>query len=78
MAPAHACHRNVMIAGKNYRTVSDKCWDTGKRLQDLEGMGLELQAVSPMPELLSYWMPPADAQQLLRFLNECETAHKAA
>ena len=70
MAPAHECHRNVMIAGKNYRTVSDKCWDTGKRLQDLEAMGLELQAVSPMPELLSYWMPGADAQQLLRFLNE--------
>ena len=70
MAPAHACHRSVMIAGKNYRTVSDKCWDTGKRLQDLAAMGLELQAVSPMPELLSYWMDAADAQQLLRFLNE--------
>ena len=70
MAPAHECHRNVMIAGKNYRTVSDKCWDTAKRLQDLEAMGIELQAVSPMPELLSYWMKAADAQQLLRFLNE--------
>jgi aminocarboxymuconate-semialdehyde decarboxylase len=70
MAPAHECHRSVMIAGKNYRTVSDKCWDTAKRLQDLEAMGLELQAISPMPELLSYWMQPADAQQLLRFLND--------
>jgi aminocarboxymuconate-semialdehyde decarboxylase len=70
MAPAHACHRSVMIAGKNYRTVSDKCWDIGKRLGDLVAMGLELQAVSPMPELLSYWMEAAAAQQLLRFLNE--------
>jgi aminocarboxymuconate-semialdehyde decarboxylase len=70
MVPAHACHRSVMIAGKNYRTVSDKCWDTAKRLADLPGMGLTLQAVSPMPELLSYWMNPADAQQLLRYLND--------
>jgi aminocarboxymuconate-semialdehyde decarboxylase len=70
MAPAHACHRNVMISGKVYRTVSDKCWDTGKRLADLPGMGLKLQVVSPMPELLSYWMQPADAQQLLRYLND--------
>jgi aminocarboxymuconate-semialdehyde decarboxylase len=70
MAPAHACHRSVMIAGKNYRTVSDKCWDTGKRLDDLVAMGLDLQAVSPMPELLSYWMDAAAAQQLLRFLND--------
>lgn len=70
MAAAQACHRNVMISGKVYRTVSDKCWDTGKRIADLAGMGLALQVVSPMPELLSYWMPPADAQQLLRFLND--------
>ncbi|QJW83890.1 amidohydrolase family protein [Ramlibacter terrae] len=39
MAPAQACHRSVMIAGKVYRTVSDKCWDTAKRLEDLPGMG---------------------------------------
>ncbi len=69
MAPAQPCHRHVMIAGKNYRTVSDKCWDVAKRLEDLPGMGLALQVMSPMPELLSYWMAPADAQQLLRFLN---------
>jgi hypothetical protein len=40
MAPAQPCHRNVMISGKVYRTVSDKCWDTGKRLADFAEMGL--------------------------------------
>ena len=70
MAPAHACHRSIMIAGKNYRTVSDQSWDTAKRVADMPQMGLDLQAISPMPELLSYWMPAAAAQQLLRFLNE--------
>jgi aminocarboxymuconate-semialdehyde decarboxylase len=70
MAPAHECHRHVMIDGKNYRTVSDKCWDTAKRLADLPNMGLALQAISPMPELLSYWLAPNDAAQLVRFLNE--------
>jgi aminocarboxymuconate-semialdehyde decarboxylase len=70
MAPAHECHRNVMISGKVYRTVSDRCWDTGKRLTDFEEMGIELQAVSPMPELLSYWMSPSDGAQLIRYLNE--------
>ncbi len=70
MAQAQACHRSVMIAGKNYRTVSDRCWDTGRRLADLPDMGLDLQVVSPMPELLSYWMATADAQALLRYLND--------
>ena len=64
------CHRHVMIAGKNYRTVSEKCWSTSRRLADLPGMGLSQQAISPMPELLSYWFEAASAQQLLRFLNE--------
>ena len=69
MAPAQPCHRHVMIAGKHYRTVVDTCWDAAKRLEDLPGMGLALQVLSPMPELLSYWMPATDAQQLLRFIN---------
>src|SRR5688572_489372 len=74
MAPAQSCHRHVMISGKVYRTVSDACWRTARRLEDLPGMGLALQVVSPMPELLSYWMAAADAQQLLRYTNDCMAA----
>jgi len=70
MAPAHECHRNVMIFGKVYRTVSDRCWDVGKRVADMEEMDVSLQVISPMPELLSYWMAPKAAAQLLRYINE--------
>ena len=70
MAAAQPCHRSLMIAGKNYRTVADTCWDTAKRVADLPAMGLVLQAVSPMPELLSYWMAAPAAAQLLRFTND--------
>lgn len=70
MAPAHACHRHVMVAGKVYRTVSDKAWSPSRRIEDMEGMGLAQQAISPMPELLAYWMDAAPASQLVRYLNE--------
>jgi aminocarboxymuconate-semialdehyde decarboxylase len=70
MAPAHACHRHVMIAGKVYRTVSERAWSPTRRIKDMEPMGLAVQAISPMPELLSYWMEPKDAAQLLRYMNE--------
>ena len=44
---------------------------TGRRWRrPMAAMGLNLQAISPMPELLSYWMDTADVQQLLRYLNE--------
>lgn len=59
-----------MIAGKNYRTVSEKCWSAPRRLADLPTMGLAKQVLSPMPELLSYWFEPAHAQQTLRYLHE--------
>jgi aminocarboxymuconate-semialdehyde decarboxylase len=79
MAPAHdACHRHVMIGGQVYRTVSDACWSAPRRLDDLPAMGLAVQALSPMPELLSYWMDGADAQPLLRYINEQIAAMAAA
>jgi len=70
MAPVDACHRQVIIDGKNYRTVSDKCWTTSRRLADFADMGLALQAISPMPELLSYWLKAEVAAVLVRYLND--------
>jgi aminocarboxymuconate-semialdehyde decarboxylase len=70
MAPAQACHRHVMIAGKVYRTVSERAWSPTRRIEDMEDMGLGVQAISPMPELLSYWMEQGAASQLLRYMNE--------
>ena len=70
MAPAQACHRHVMIDGKTYRTVSDKCWDTARRLPDLEAMGLSLQVISPMPELFGYWLPAAAGVALNSYVND--------
>lgn len=72
------CHRQVFIGEKHYRTVSEKCWSVPRRLADLPGMGLSRQVLSPMPELLSYWMPSATAQRLLRYLNETTAAMVAA
>jgi aminocarboxymuconate-semialdehyde decarboxylase len=70
MAEAHACHRHVMISGKVYRTVSDGCWSVPRRVEDMNQMRVARQALSPMPELLSYWLPLEDARVLIRHLND--------
>jgi aminocarboxymuconate-semialdehyde decarboxylase len=70
MAEAHACHRHVMVSGKVYRTVSDGCWSVPRRVEDMNAMRVARQALSPMPELLSYWLPLEDAKVLIRYLNE--------
>jgi len=70
MAEAHACHRHVMISGKVYRTVSDGSWSVPRRIEAMGEMRVARQVLSPMPELLSYWLPLEDAQVLIRYLNE--------
>ena len=70
MAPAHACHRHVMISGSVYRTVADGSWSVPRRIDDMGAMRITRQAISPMPELLSYWLPLADAKVMCRYLND--------
>jgi aminocarboxymuconate-semialdehyde decarboxylase len=70
MAEAHACHKHVMISGKVYRTVSEGCWSVPRRIEDMNELRIARQALSPMPELLSYWLPLADARVLIRYLND--------
>src|SRR5262249_5856998 len=70
MTEAHACHRHVMVSGKVYRTVSDGCWSVPRRVEDMNSMRVARQALSPMPELLSYWLPLEDAKVLIRYLND--------
>jgi len=69
MVPAHACHRHVVVSGKVYRTVSHACWDCAERRLDMQRMRVGRQVLSPMPELLSYWMEPEDGLAMCRFLN---------
>lgn len=70
MAEAHACHRHVMISGKVYRTVADGSWSVPRRIEAMGEMRVARQALSPMPELLSYWLPREDGKALIRYLNE--------
>jgi aminocarboxymuconate-semialdehyde decarboxylase len=70
MADADACHKHVMISGKLYRTVADGSWSVPRRIEEMSAMRVSRQAISPMPELLSYWLPLDDAKVLIRYLNE--------
>jgi aminocarboxymuconate-semialdehyde decarboxylase len=71
MTTAHDCHhKNVIIDGNKFRTVTDECWDVGRRQEAMTRMGIARQVLSPMPELLSYWLPLEDAVPLNRHVND--------
>ncbi len=71
MEPGPSCrHCNVMIAGKVFRTVTDECWSLDRRLEAMARSRVARQVLSPMPELLSYWLEPEDAEALGRHVND--------
>jgi aminocarboxymuconate-semialdehyde decarboxylase len=65
-----ACHAQVMINGRNFRDITDACWSLERRFEHTAEMGVGAQVLSPMPELLSYWLPASAAQALARHINE--------
>jgi aminocarboxymuconate-semialdehyde decarboxylase len=61
---------NVVIDGKVFRTVTDECWDIGRRIEAMQRAGIGRQVLSPMPELFSYWLDKTDALALGRYVND--------
>ena len=60
----------VMVAGKVFRVIDSRSWDAPRRIEDMAADDVDLQVVSPMPELLSHWFPATDADALGRHVNE--------
>lgn len=67
---ASPCRHHVMMQGAIYRTVSRPAWDMQARLHDMRQKQVAAQVLSPMPELLSYWMSVEDAESMCAFLND--------
>jgi len=70
MADAGCGHAHVIISGKNYRTVPQTSWLVPERTKEMDAMRIARQVLSPMPELLSYWLSPDDGKEMCRHLNE--------
>jgi aminocarboxymuconate-semialdehyde decarboxylase len=60
----------VIVGGKVFRLIDSRSWDAGRRLQDMEADDVDVQVVSPMPELLSHWFPAGDANALSDHINQ--------
>ncbi|MGE0828650.1 MAG: amidohydrolase family protein [Hyphomonadaceae bacterium] len=59
----------VKTGGKPFRELDDRSWDPLRRIGDMDADGVRAQALSPMPELLSYWFDVEPAIQLCRHVN---------
>ncbi|WP_176489035.1 amidohydrolase family protein [Rhizorhabdus dicambivorans] len=62
-------HAEVFVDGRQFRSITDECWDIGRRLETMDRMGIGRQILSPMPELLSFWRPADEAAAIAEHVN---------
>jgi aminocarboxymuconate-semialdehyde decarboxylase len=68
----------VMIGGKPFRELDDRSWDVARRIADMDRDRVTMQALSPMPELLSYWFAAQDGLEMARWMNHSIAAMVSA
>lgn len=60
---------DVMIAGRVFRKIDRRSWDMQVRCRDMDVDGIDVQVLSPMPELLSYWFDSRDGAAFCEAMN---------
>lgn len=64
------CGARMFIDDRFFREVAANCWDPSARLRDCDAAGVNVQVLSTVPVMFSYWARPQDTLDLSRFLND--------
>jgi aminocarboxymuconate-semialdehyde decarboxylase len=60
----------MTIDGRAFREVGENAWSPERRLEECDRYGVDVQVLSTVPVMFSYWAKPEHALDLSRLLND--------
>ena len=63
------CSR-MLIDGEHFRDVTKNCWDPHTRIEECDKYEVDVQVLSTVPVMFSYWAKPKDTADLSMILND--------
>jgi aminocarboxymuconate-semialdehyde decarboxylase len=64
------CCARMMMDNKFFREVEDNCWSAEKRMLECNQHQVDVQVLSTVPVMFSYWAKPEDCLAISEFLND--------
>lgn len=64
------CCAKMMIDDRFFREIQDNCWSPETRIKECNHHHVDVQVLSTIPVMFSYWAKPHDALDVSKFLND--------
>lgn len=65
-----SCSARMMKDGEFFREVEDNCWSPEARMKECGHHHVDVQVLSTVPVMFSYWAKPKDTLEVAQFLND--------